>query len=104
MADTSIPRSGMMGDLNPLNMQGTQYPYGLNGCVESNSQDGNTLSVQNEASNYLAVNFPANFKVIGAMPVYEQGRTLFFLVRPETGESQIGEVINCEFNDDTDDE
>lgn len=103
MADVSITRQGMITDMNALNMQGTQYSYALNASIESNDEGGNFTSIQNDGSNYLAINFPTGFQVIGRVSVREQNRTIFFLVNPTTGDSQIGEVLDCNFNDDTDD-
>lgn len=94
----------MNRSINVSNLGNQSYTFALNACVESNSQDGKAYSIQNESSNLLAVNFPDGFKVIGRRKVIEQHRTIYALVNPETGQSQIGEVINCNYNDSKEDE
>jgi hypothetical protein len=100
---TSAPQKGMITDINPLNLKENQYPYAMNAAVEGNSQDSNSFSLQNEGSNVLTVNFPAGFQVIGKRPIHEQNRTIYFLVNPTTQMSEIGEVIDCQYTDQSDD-
>jgi hypothetical protein len=99
----SPARKGMNKDINISNLDGTVYPFALNAAIQSNSQDGNILSIQNETSNISKVEFPAGFVVNGRRRVIEQGRTLYTLVNPTTGASQIGEVRDCSYNDNKDD-
>lgn len=100
----NIPKKGGVSDYNSLDTPKNSFTYCLNGAVESKSQDGEFKSVQNDGSNILAVNFPEGYVVIGRRRVHEQDRTIYALVNPETGESQIGEVIDCDYNDDKDDQ
>lgn len=103
LTSTSVPREGGVSDLNQMNTDTKQFLFCLNGSMESNSQEGNIKTVQNEASNILAVNFPEGFVVVGRRYIPEQNRTIYMLVNPTTGLSQIGEVKDCIYNDDSDD-
>ena len=100
--DISIPINGMNQDLRTLNLDSKAYPFALNATLEDFSGNG-FPAIQNDSSNLLAVNFPLGFQVIGKASVYQQNRVIYMLVNPETGESQIGEVIGCEYNDDIED-
>src|SRR5947207_5869393 len=99
----TVPHSGSVSDYNKMNIPKNSFSYCLNGSMEAKSQDGQFDSIQNDGSNILAVNFPSGFAVIGKRRVHEQGRTIYALVNPDTGASEIGEVIDCTYNDDTDD-
>ena len=99
----SVPRQGMIQDVSAISLKESQYPYALNAAIESNSQNGDFFTLQNEGSNVLTTQFPAGFRVIKQLPVHEQNRTLFFLVNPTTNKSIIGEIIDCNYDDDTDD-
>lgn len=99
----TAPKQGMFQDMAPIALKQSQYPYALNAAVETNSQDGNFFALQNEGSNVLATVFPAGYIVIGKRPVPEQNRTIFFLVNPTTETSIIGETIEAQYNDITDD-
>jgi len=103
MITNSVPRKGMIKDIVPSNLDGTSYPFMLNGSVESNSQEGNLLSIQNEGSNILAINFPLNYVVIGKRKIHEQNRTIYALLNTITGDSEFGEVIECPYDDNKDD-
>lgn len=103
--DTNIStaKQGMITDIPLTEMRGNQYTFALNAGVESNSQDGNMYTIQNDSSNILYVKFPEGFIVIGKVRIHEQRRTIYTLVNQYTGQSIIGETLNCLYNDDSDD-
>ena len=103
MADTSqivVPQQGMITDISVNNLSSTQYTFALNAVTEG--KDGNGNSLQNEMSTHCAAMFPPDYRVIGFAGVPEQRRVLYALVNPKTGGSQIGEITECTFTDNTD--
>jgi len=103
MANTSnisTTAKGMVHDLHQLNTDGTTYTFALNAMIEDYSY-GNGSFLQNEPSNTCSVEFPPGYQVVGFREVPEQKRTIYFLV-DKNGNCQIGEVLNCNFNDVTD--
>lgn len=104
MADStniSVPLKGMIQDVHILNTDKSVYSFALNAIAEDYSM-GNTPNIQNEPSNQCAVSFPLNYQIVGFKEIIEQNRVLYFLHNPQTGVSQIGEVLNCEPKDSTD--
>lgn len=99
----NIPRRGGYPDLGLMNVPEGTFLYCLNGAMEAKSGDPNKEVVSNDGSNLLAINFPEGFAVIGRQHITEQNRTLFFLTNPTTGFSQIGEVLDCNYDDESDD-
>lgn len=92
---------GMNADTSLYNFQKGQYSFALNAAIEDYSGNGPT-NVQNEPSNYLAVNYPEGFKLIGKKYLLELDRTLVYLTNPTTGVGEIGEIRDCLFDDVTD--
>lgn len=105
MPDTSSVNTiklGMQQDKHPFNLEKGEYPFLLNGAVEGFDGSG-FPQIQNDPSNLLTVdNFPRGYVVIGKRYIHEMERTIFFLVNPTTGKSEIGEVKECNFTDSTD--
>ena len=71
--------------------------YALNANVEN--FDSNSVNYQNEEGNVPCVNeegilFPDNTIVIGTHFINEQSKHIFFLVNTETGDSEIGQIVN----------
>ena len=62
--------------------------YALNAAVEN--FDSNSVNYQNEPGNELCLNFPAGYVLIGKHFIPEQDKHIFFLVNPDTGDSEIG--------------
>lgn len=91
--DVNVPVSGM-SDAHPMNLKDSQYPFMLNGNIQTDINTGVTLT--NEHSNILCLNFPSGYKVIGQLFVPEDNITYFFLVNPGVG-SQIGYVTECKY-------
>src|SRR5688572_20122376 len=92
--DVNVPISGM-SDVHPMNIKDSQYPFMLNGNIQTDISSAVTLT--NEHSNILCLNFPQGFKVIGELYVPEDNITYYFLVNPDTTASQIGYVTQCEY-------
>lgn len=105
MPDTSsinILKLGMQYDKHPFNLEKGEYPFLLNGTIEGFDGSG-FPQIQNESSNLLtADNFPEGYIVIGQRYIHELERTIFFMVNPTTGQSEIGEIKECNFTDTTD--
>lgn len=103
MANTSsisIPQKGMITDLSIENSANEVYSFAMNAMIEDKNGEG--FNLQNEMSLRCSVAFPPNYKVVGLKEIPEQRRVLYALVNPTNGNSQIGEVMDCVFNDSTD--
>lgn len=74
---TSIPKRGMSLDKNISDLQNTDYRLGIN--IKIGSEEGDGLEVNLEPSNYYAVQFPPNYKVIGYKNDIISNRTYYFL-------------------------
>ena len=97
----NTPKVGMQQDKHEFNLEKGEYSFLLNGTIEN--FDGSGIpQIQNEASNLLYTNFPTGYLVNGRRYIQELGRTIFFLVNPNTNTSEIGEVIDCTYDDPTD--
>ena len=72
--------------------------YALNAMIEG--PDGQYVSYQNEQGNEGCLTFPVGYKVIGRYVIYEQDKIIYWLVNPETGDSEIGSSIidQCEYS------
>lgn len=92
---------GMNTDSSNYNLQKGQYSFALNAGLEDFNGEG-FPSIQNSPSNFLAVNFPTGFKVVGKRYIPEFKRTIFMLHNPTTGLDEIGEVKECNFDSATD--
>ena len=66
--------------------------YALNAAVEN--FDSDSVNYQNEAGNELCLSFPEDYVLIGEHFIQEKNIHIFFLVNPNTGDSQIGQMIN----------
>jgi len=69
-----------------------QLTYALNASVEN--FDASAINYQNEPGNESCVVFPSGFILIGKHFIVEQTKHIFFIVNPETNESQIGYMDN----------
>ena len=69
-----------------------QLTYALNASIEN--FDASAINYQNEPGNELCVVFPSGFILIGKHFIVEQTKHIFFIVNPETNESQIGYMDN----------
>ena len=66
--------------------------YALNATVEN--FDASSVNYQNEPGNELCVSFPNGFSLIGTYFIQERNKHIFFLKNVNTGESEIGQMIN----------
>ena len=64
--------------------------FALNANIQST--ENTQFSYTNEQSNILCSLFKPGYIVIKAHTIIEQNRTIFFLVNPKTGKSEIGEI------------
>jgi hypothetical protein len=69
-----------------------QLTYALNASIEN--FDASAINYQNEPGNESCVVFPSGFILIGKHFIVEQTKHIFFIVNPETNESQIGYMDN----------
>lgn len=72
-----------------------QLSFALNATVEG--FDGNSVNYQNELGNDECFDFPSGYKVLGKHPIYELDYTIFFLVNPVLGISEIGKATGCKY-------
>lgn len=84
---------GMNQDMHSSNLDDKTYPFALNAITSDFT--GNEFLIGNEPSTICNVAFPPNYQVIGFVEIAEQHRTIYILINPLTGSSQIGEVRNC---------
>lgn len=79
-----------------LEQQETQLSPGtITFCLNGNifNFDGNSLSYQNDNGNVICETFPTGFKIIGVKNITTSlNRCIFFLVNPNTNDSQIGYI------------
>lgn len=90
--NASAAKKGMNRSTHPSQLEPTEYTFMLNGNIES--EHGERLNVTNEPSNYLAVEFPEGYKVVGFKKHPVLPRTYYFLTNPITGYSSFGYVDN----------
>jgi len=84
--------SGLNMDQTLNQIKRGQLTYALNAAVEN--YDASGINYQNEPGNELCLNFPENYHVIGTHSIVEQNKHIFFLLNPETGDSEIGYMDN----------
>lgn len=97
----NIPSYGMKLNKSIDTLSNGEYSLLVNGNIQS--QDS-FLRVTNEQSNLLCSRFKPGYKVIGLLPINIQRKTIFFLVNPETNQSEIGSVDNIFYEDVSDPE
>lgn len=76
-------------------VKGGQLTYALNAQIEN--FDGGGITYQNEGGNTLCFNLPEGYVVIGRHFIPEKDKTVWFLVNPITGGSEIGvsSTLDC---------
>lgn len=85
-------KKGMNRNTAPYLLQGMEYLFALNTNIQDD--DTSVINVTNEESNILAAKFKDGFKVIGKKNDIISKGTYFFLVNPETKESEFGIIRN----------
>lgn len=88
---------------HPSQLQNTESPFILNGSNQT--ETGEFFNIPNEPSNYLNIQFPTGYKVVGYEKHPVKQLAYFFLTNPETGYSSVGYVENniadLQFSNDT---
>ncbi len=72
--------------------------YALNANIQSN--ESSLYTYTNEPSNIPCANFSPGYVVINSLFIRELNKTIYFLVNPTTGDSEIGEIVNEQIKDD----
>jgi hypothetical protein len=85
---------------NPSLLKEGEFPLAVNGILQS--VNGNFAMLSNDHSNILATKFKEGYKVIGTNLVASISTTFFFLVNPETGDSEIGFIYDATNQDKPD--
>lgn len=83
---------GLNMDNTPNQVPKGALTYALNASVEN--FDANSVNYQNEPGNDFCFQFPKGYVLIGEHSINEQNKHIFFLVNPETGESEVGYMEN----------
>ncbi len=99
----SAPKRGMNRDTSGEQLKNTEYKIGVN--INSNSEEGGSLNVQLEPSNFYAAIFPTNYKVVGTKTDILKNRTYYFLtnITQDSNDSNfkrssIGYIDNNDIN------
>jgi hypothetical protein len=100
-SEIAIPLTGMGTDYHRLNGTEKTYCFALN-AITSDFFTGSEFALGNEASTVCSTTFPPGYQVVGKVEVPEQKRVIYILTNPTNGNSQIGEVLNCQYQDVTD--
>ena len=90
--ENNVAQTGLNLDRTVNQIPKGQLTYALNAAVEN--FDSNSVNYQNEPGNELCLNFPTNYHLIGTHFINEQGKHIFFLTNPNTGDSEIGYMDN----------
>jgi len=84
--------TGLNMDRSVAQIPKGQLTYALNSAVEN--FDSNSVNYQNEPGNEFCLEFPKEYVLIGEHFIQERSKHVFFLVNPETGDSEIGYMDN----------
>lgn len=84
----NIPVAGLDLDSSPSFIDNRSLTFALNAVYKG--RRGFKGLIQNEESNALEVTFPTGYAVIGSCNIDDTGETIYFLVRYNTGDSEIG--------------
>ena len=90
--ENNVAQTGLNLDRTVNQIPKGQLTYALNAAVEN--FDSSSVNYQNEPGNELCLNFPTNYHLIGTHFINEQGKHIFFLTNPNTGDSEIGYMDN----------
>jgi hypothetical protein len=90
--ENNVASTGLNLDNTVSQVAKGQLTYALNASVEN--FDSSSVNYQNEPGNELCITFPSGFILIGKHFIVEQTKHIFFIVNPETNDSQIGYMDN----------
>ena len=85
-------QSGLNMDQTLAQIPKGKLTYALNAAIEN--FDSDSVNYQNEAGNELCLQFPEDYVLIGEHFIQEKNKHIFFLVQPDTGDSEIGYMDN----------
>jgi hypothetical protein len=88
----NVASTGLNMDQSVNQIKPGTLTYALNAAVEN--FDANSVNYQNEPGNELCVSFPNGFSLIGSHFIQEKNKHIFFLTNTNTGESEIGYMVN----------
>jgi hypothetical protein len=88
----NVATAGLNLDQSVSQINKGSLTYALNAVVEN--FDSNSINYQNEPGNELCFNFPEGYQLIGSHAIFEKNKHIFFLVNPETEDSEIGYMNN----------
>ena len=95
--DINQPKIGLNLNARDGELKANEYKVLVNGNIQS--KVGDFVNITNELSNILCTKFKFGYKVIGVSPVTSINKTFFFLVNPDSNESEIGQVDNITYRD-----
>lgn len=95
--DINQPKLGINLNARDGELKPNEYKLLVNGNIQS--KVGDFVNITNELSNILCTKFKPGYKVIGTVPVIPLNKTFFFLVNPDTNQSELGEVYNISYTD-----
>lgn len=95
----NIPTSGMTNS-HPMNLKDNEYPFMLNGNIQTDISGPITLT--NENSNILCINFPEGYKIIGQLYVPSDSISYLWLTNPVTKKSLFGYVSEYSYTEPID--
>lgn len=90
--DFNTSSAGMNMDQVPSQLKKGIVSYALNAVLEN--FDGNSFTYQNEEGNELCLNFEQGYSLIGKHFIPEKNKHIFFLTNTNTGDSEIGYMVN----------
>ena len=89
---------GLNQDQSVNQLRKGQLTYALNAAVEN--YNDSSINYQNEVGNELCLVSPEGYVLIGKHFIAERNKHIFFITNPNTGDSEIGYMINndCCYN------
>ncbi len=93
----NIPSVGMKLSKAQSQLNSGEFSLALNANIIT--PVGNILQITNESSSLLCSEFKEGYKEIGLLQINILNRTIYFLVNPSTGDSEIGYIDNISYSD-----
>ena len=94
--EVNAAQAGIDMDASVSQIPKGKLSYALNAIVQN--FDGNAVAYQNEPGNELFITFPTDFILIGNHFIPENNQHVFFLTNPNTGDCEIGYMLNNDGN------
>jgi hypothetical protein len=91
----SVASLGLNLDSQISQVKQGQLTHAMNAVISN--FDGNKVTYQNELANTHCYDIPVGYYIIGKHNIFERDTVILFLTNPETGQSEIGKVINCTY-------